>query len=125
MIGSDGLPHDTRPHPRLWGTFPRVLGHYSRELGLLPLEEAVRRMTSVGASVFGLEGRGRLAAGAHGDVVLFDAERVIDKADFEDPMQPAAGIELVIVNGAPVWRGGGWAGARPGRLLCRGNGSAS
>jgi N-acyl-D-amino-acid deacylase len=122
MIGSDGLPHDTRPHPRLWGTFPRVLGHYSRELGLLPLEEAVRRMTSVGASVFGLEGRGRLAAGAHADVVLFDAARVIDKADFEDPMRPAAGIELVIVNGAPVWRGGGWTGARPGRIIGRGNG---
>ena len=63
MIGSDGLPHDTHPHPRLWGAFPRVLGYYSRELGLFSLEEAVRRMTGLSADRFGLTGRGVLAAG--------------------------------------------------------------
>jgi N-acyl-D-amino-acid deacylase len=61
MIGSDGLPHDAKPHPRLWGTFPRVLGHYVRDVGLFPLEEAVRKMTSLPAAEFGLAGRGRLA----------------------------------------------------------------
>ncbi len=120
MIGSDGLPHDTRPHPRLWGTFPRVLGRYSRELGLLSLEEAVRRMTGVTASVFGLAGRGALKAGAFADIVIFDPERVIDRADFENPMQPAAGIEHVIVNGTSVWSDGRWSGERPGQLLKRG-----
>ncbi|MFQ5938220.1 MAG: amidohydrolase family protein, partial [Acidiferrobacterales bacterium] len=68
MIGSDGLPHDVFPHPRLWGTFPRVLGHYSRELGLFPLEEAVRRMTGVTASVFGLRDRGVIREGAFADL---------------------------------------------------------
>ena len=67
MIGSDGIPHDPRPHPRLWGTFPRVLGHYSRELGLMPLEEAVRRMTGLPADRFGLDGRGAVEAGAVAD----------------------------------------------------------
>ncbi len=119
MIGSDGLPHDVFPHPRLWGTFPRVLGRYSRELSLFPLEEAVRRMTSVPAAVFGLKDRGAIRAGAFADLVVFDAERVIDQADFTDPKRPAAGIELVLVNGQAVWRDAAWTGERPGRLLRR------
>jgi N-acyl-D-amino-acid deacylase len=119
MIGSDGLPHDVFPHPRLWGTFPRVLGHYCRELGLFPLEEAVRRMTGVPASVFGLENRGVIREGAFADLVVFDPERVIDQADFTDPKQPSIGIELVLVNGRPVWREAAWTGERPGRLLRR------
>src|SRR4030088_1186192 len=83
MIGSDGLPHDTKPHPRLWGTFPRVLGHYSRELKLFPLETAVYKMTGLTAGKFRLKGRGVLQAGAYADITLFDADTVIDQADFQ------------------------------------------
>ncbi len=119
MIGSDGLPHDTHPHPRLWGAFPRVLGHYCRELGLFPLEEAVRRMTGLPARRFGLSGRGRLAPGAYADIAVFDPATVIDRATFEAPTTPAAGIERVFVNGRPVWADGGPTGERPGRALRR------
>ena len=119
MIGSDGLPHDTRPHPRLWGTFPRVLGHYSRDVGLFPLEEAVRKMTGLSAIQFGLTDRGVLKTGNYADIVLFDPTTVIDTASFTDPMQPATGIELVIVNGRPVWQDGAITGARPGRAIRR------
>lgn len=119
MIGSDGLPHDIHPHPRLWGTFPRVLGHYSRDLGLFPLEEAVRRMTSLTAERFGLRDRGVVRAGAYADLVVFDRERVIDRATFEHPKSPASGIELVMVNGETVWKDGAATGARPGRALRR------
>ncbi|HUP94540.1 MAG TPA: D-aminoacylase [Burkholderiales bacterium] len=117
MIGSDGLPHDTKPHPRLWGTFPRVLGHYSRDLKLFPLETAVYKMTGLTASKFGLEGRGVLKKGAHADITIFNADTVIDAADFKDSTRPAVGIDTVIVNGSPVWRGGKPTGARPGRVL--------
>jgi N-acyl-D-amino-acid deacylase len=119
MIGSDGLPHDTHPHPRLWGAFPRVLGHYSRELGLFGLEEAVRRMTGLSAARFGLTGRGVLAAGAYADITVFDPETVADRASFEAPTTPAAGIEHVFVSGRPVWSEGKPTGERPGRVLRR------
>jgi N-acyl-D-amino-acid deacylase len=119
MIGSDGLPHDAHPHPRLWGAFPRVLGHYSRELGLFGLEEAVRRMTGLSAARFGLTGRGIIAAGAYGDITVFDPATVADRATFEAPMTPAAGIEYVFVNGRAVWRDGKPSGERPGRALRR------
>ena len=119
MIGSDGLPHDEWPHPRLWGTFPRVLGRYCRDLGLLSLEDAVHRMTGLAAKEFALDARGRIEAGFHGDLVVFDAETVRDAATFEDPVRAASGIELVIVNGVPVWERGGATGARPGRVLRR------
>ncbi len=122
MIGSDGLPHDTFPHPRLWGTFPRVLGHYCRDLGLFSLEEAVYRMTGVPARVFGLAGRGAVRTGAFADIVLFDPDRVADEADFSAPTRPARGIYQVIVNGKQVWRGGEWTGAKPGRVLRRNRG---
>jgi N-acyl-D-amino-acid deacylase len=118
MIGSDGL-HDRHPHPRLWGTFPRVLGHYCREEKLFPLEEAVRRMTGLPATRFGLAGRGRLVAGAYADIAVFDPATVIDRATFEAPTTPAAGIRLVLVNGAAVWQDGAATGARPGRALRR------
>ncbi len=119
MIGSDGLPHDARPHPRLWGTFPRVLGHYCRDLKLFSLETAVHKMTGLPASKFGLAGRGVLQVGAHADITLFDAAIVIDTADFQQSTAPAQGIHTVIVNGAPVWAEGRTTGARPGRLLTK------
>jgi N-acyl-D-amino-acid deacylase len=119
MIGSDGLPHDIHPHPRLWGTFPRILGHYCRDLGLFPLEEAVRKMTGLSAARFGLAGRGAIAAGAYADITVFDPATVIDRATFEKPAVPAAGIDHVFVNGRPVWSGGKPSGDRPGRALRR------
>jgi N-acyl-D-amino-acid deacylase len=119
MIGSDGLPHDFHPHPRLWGTFPRVLGHYCRELGLFGLEEAVRRMTGLPAARFGLAKRGAIAVGAYADVTVFDALTVVDRATFERPTTPAAGIEHVFVNGRPVWAEGRPTGDHPGRALRR------
>jgi N-acyl-D-amino-acid deacylase len=119
MIGSDGLPHDAHPHPRLWGSFPRVLGHYARELGLFPMEEAIRRMTSLPAERFGLAGRGRLKQGYAADLVLFDPATVKDRASFEHPKQASAGIVSVWVNGQFVWLDGKSTGARPGRALRR------
>jgi N-acyl-D-amino-acid deacylase len=119
MIGSDGLPHDTHPHPRLWGTFPRVLGHYCRDEKLFPLEEAVRRMTGLPAQQFGLANRGQIAVGTYADLVVFDPATVIDRATFEAPMTPASGIDLVMVNGQAIWRDGAHTGARPGRALRR------
>jgi len=89
MIGSDGLPHDRHPHPRLWGAFPRVVGHYVREVALFSLEDAVRRMTSLPAQRFGFEDRGVLREGAYADAVVFDPDRVSDVGDFVDPACPA------------------------------------
>ena len=119
MVGSDGLPHDEHPHPRLWGTFPRELGHYARDLGLFDLETAVHKMTGLTARVFGLHGRGVIRAGAFADLTLFDAATVIDTGDFENPAVPARGIERVYVNGDCVWRDGASTSARPGRMLRR------
>lgn len=119
MIGSDGLPHDASPHPRLWGSFPRVLGHYGRLLGLFPLETAVYKMTGLTAKNFGLKDRGVLREGAYADLALFDADTVDEAATYETPIAPARGIDAVIVNGAMVWRGGQPTGARPGRVLAR------
>ena len=120
IIASDGLYMEGgRPHPRLWGTFPRVLGHYCRDEGLMSLEEGVHRMTGKPAGVFGLKDRGEIRAGAFADLVLFDANAVVDTATFEDPEQPAAGIERVYVNGRLVWHDLAWTGARPGKRLSR------
>jgi N-acyl-D-amino-acid deacylase len=119
MIGSDGLAGDPFPHPRLWGTFPRVLGHYVRELGLMPLEQAVHRMTGLPAANFGLTNRGRVAPGFAADLVLFDAAKIGDRATFDTPTLPAAGVHAVFVNGAQVWDGAAITGNRPGRMLRR------
>jgi N-acyl-D-amino-acid deacylase len=119
MIGSDGLPHDAAPHPRLWGTFPRVLGHYARGLRLFPLETAIYKMTGLTAKTFGLADRGVLKEGFAADLVVFGEGEIAEGNTFQKPIAPAKGIETVIVNGEAVWRGGKPTGARPGRVLAR------
>jgi N-acyl-D-amino-acid deacylase len=117
MIGSDGLPNDKHPHPRLWGTFPRVLGRYSRELNLISLPEAIRRMTGLTAEFFDLENRGFIKVGYKADLTIFDPDRVLDLADWDNPTTPSRGIESVLVNGVAVWADGGPTGARPGQVV--------
>ena len=121
MIGSDGLPNDPRPHPRLWGTFPRVLGRYTREEGLLTLAEAVRKMTGMPAQRFGLSQRGLIRKGYAADLVLFDPGKIIDTATFQDPVSPAEGIVSVWVNGLQSYSAEGATGTRAGRFLPRGS----
>lgn len=120
MIGSDGLPHDCHPHPRLWGAFPRVIGHYARDLQLFTLEEAVRKMTSLPAEQFALKNRGILREGAYADIVVFDPNTILDTATFENPTQTARGIEMVIVNGKIAWQDGVETGARSGCFIPQG-----
>jgi len=120
MIGSDGLPDDPRPHPRLWGTFPRVLGRYSREEKLFSTSEAIHRMTAMPAQRFGLTHRGMIREGYYADLVLFDPETIIDTATFADPIRPAEGIEGVWVNGVLSWTAEGATRKRAGHFLTRG-----
>lgn len=119
MIGSDGLPNDPLPHPRLWGTFPRVLGRYCRELALFSLPEAVRKMTSLPAQQFALMDRGWIREGFCADLVLFDPATINDAATFDDPQRPAIGIESVWVNGILSYRRQGPTGQRAGRFVSR------
>jgi N-acyl-D-amino-acid deacylase len=119
MIGSDGLPHDQHPHPRLWGTFPRVLGHYTRDLGLFSLETAVHKMSGLSARNFKLDDRGEIREGAYADVVVFDADTVKDVATFEQPKALSIGIECVLVNGIVAYRSGELAAERSGQFLRR------
>ena len=120
MIGSDGLPNDPRPHPRLWGTFPRVLGRYCREEKLFSLPEAIYKMTGMPAQRFGLAQRGRIREGYYADLVLFDPEKIADMATFSDPMRPALGIEQVWVNGSLSYTREGSTKNRNGRFVPRG-----
>jgi len=106
-------------HPRGFGSFPRVLGRYVRELNLLTLEDAVHKMTGQAAANLGLQNRGLIAPGAAADLVLFDPETVLDRATPESPQTTSVGIELVWVNGRPVWQDGQTSGRRPGRALRR------
>jgi dihydroorotase/N-acyl-D-amino-acid deacylase len=122
MIASDGRlsqPGEGKPHPRAYGTFPRVLGRYSRELQLLTLEQAVHKMTGQPARRLGLTRRGVLRVGAYADVVVFDPMTVADRATFEDPHKYPAGIEQVLVNGVAMVEHGEFTNARPGRVLRR------
>ncbi len=120
MIGSDGLPHDPRPHPRLWGTFPRVLGRYCREEKLFSLPTAVHKMTGMPARRFLLHDRGLIRKGCAADLVLFDPAAVADCATYSDSAQPSVGIAAVWVNGVLSYDGSGAAAGRAGRFLPRG-----
>jgi N-acyl-D-amino-acid deacylase len=117
MIGSDGIPHDAKPHPRLWGTFPRVLGHYVRDVGLFSLETAVHKMTGRCATVFGLPDRGMLRPGAFADLVLFDPATVRDHATYANPDALSDGILEVWCNGETTFAAGATTGTAPGRFL--------
>ena len=120
MIGSDGLPHDRHPHPRLWGAFPRVLARYWRGRGLFTLEQAIHKMTGLSARQFRIAERGLLRAGTHADVVVFDPQRITDVASFEQPEQLSEGVEAVFVNGALAYREGqATVLARTGQMLTR------
>lgn len=118
MVGSDGIV-DLKglPHPRLFGTFPRVLGHYVRERQVLALEDAVRRMTGLPCRRFGLVDRGLVAEGQFADLVLFDPNVVADRATYDEPTEQPVGIEAVFVNGTETYRAGHHTGTHNGRFL--------
>lgn len=123
-IASDGRLvqlGDGHPHPRWYGTFPRVLGHYVRQERVLELPEAVRKMTSLPAGILGLEDRGQLRTGWAADIVIFDPETVMDLATFDAPHQYPAGIQHVIVNGIPAVRDGVFTDRRDGVVLRKGD----
>ena len=121
MIGSDGIPSPTgKPHPRLYGTFPRVLGRYVREEGLLSLEEGIRRMTSLPAGKFRLAERGEVREGYWADLVVLDPETVEDTATYEEPRQYPKGIDQVLVNGVVTVESGRPAKSQAGRVIARG-----
>ena len=119
MIGSDGLPWDTHPHPRLWGAFPRVLGRYCRDQKLFSLPQAIHKMTAMPARRFGLSQRGVIVENYWADLVLFNPDTVQDTATFANPIRPARGIERVWVNGALSYTAQGLTGNRAGRFLPR------
>ncbi len=116
-LAPEGVFLRSQPHPRAYGSFARLLARYVREEGVVPLEEAVRRLTAFPAENLGLRGRGRLAPGYFADLVVFDPETVQDHATFEDPHQPATGVVHVFVNGVQVLRNGHHTGATPGRVV--------
>jgi len=117
MIGSDGLTAMNHPHPRLWGTFPRVLARYVRERGVLDLETAIHKMTGLSAKTFRLKDRGVLKAGNFADLVMFDPDIIEDRATFENPKKRSVGIERVMANGAFIWAADAETGSRSGRFL--------
>jgi len=119
-IGSDGpvgIFGEGTPHPRQYGTFARVLGHYVRERAVLTLEDAVRKMSSQTARRLGIHNRGLLTEGYYADIAIFDADEIIDKATFEEPHQYAIGIKFVLVNGQVVVDQGRHTGRRPGKII--------
>ncbi|MCW4036497.1 MAG: amidohydrolase family protein, partial [Candidatus Bathyarchaeota archaeon] len=124
MVGTDsgsssttGFMRRGKPHPRGYGSYPKILGRYVRENGVLRLEEAVRKMTSMPAQRFGILDRGLLRPGMWADIVVFDPKKVIDKATYQDPHQYPEGIEYVIVNGVMTVDKGRYTGALAGRTL--------
>ncbi|MCY9852267.1 N-acyl-D-amino-acid deacylase family protein [Vibrio mediterranei] len=119
MVGSDGLPNDPHPHPRLWGTFPKVLSHYCQGRELFPLEEAVHKMTGMSATRYNLSNRGVIREGAFADIVIFDKQKIKDTATFENPISVADGIECVLVNGNISYSNKTVAENRFGRFIYR------
>ncbi len=118
MVGSDGIPElRGRPHPRLFGTFPRVLGEYVRKRGTLTLPDAVHRMTQLSAQTFGLKERGEIRAGYWADLVLFDPQRIVDTATYDDPKREPEGVECVVVNGRVAFDAGRHTGVGAGKML--------
>jgi dihydroorotase/N-acyl-D-amino-acid deacylase len=117
MVGSDGIPLPGKPHPRWAGTFARVLGRYSRELGVLDLAAAIHKMTAMTAERFRLADRGTLTRGAYADLVVFDSASVADNASFESPLLPPLGVHHVFVNGRHVIEDGRLTEARPGLVV--------
>ncbi|MEE2897847.1 MAG: amidohydrolase family protein, partial [Gemmatimonadota bacterium] len=113
-------PGEGHPHPRWYGTFPRVLGHYARDEGVLPLEVAVRKMSAMPAARMGLRERGQLREGWFADLVMFDPATVADRATFEEPHQYPVGIPWVFINGQAAVADGQYVDIRPGRVLRRG-----
>ncbi len=120
MIGSDGIAAPGKPHPRLYGTFPRVLGRYARDGGVMSMQEAVHRMSGMPAAKFRLENRGMIREGAFADLVLFDPKRILDLGTYHEPRRYPDGIRYVFVNGTAVVREGSHTHARPGRAIRRG-----
>ena len=119
MIGSDGLPHDRHPHPRLWGAFPRVLARYWREQNVLGLEQAIHKMTGLSSRNFRLRERGEVRAGWFADLVVFDPARIRDVATYEQPVAQSEGVVRVFVNGQPSFESGRATPGRGGRVLLR------
>jgi dihydroorotase/N-acyl-D-amino-acid deacylase len=117
MVGSDGIPLPGKPHPRWAGTFSRVVGRYRREYHLFDLSTAIWKMTGLPAERFGLKDRGRLEKHKVADIVVFDPDKVNDRATFEDPLLSPSGVSTVVVNGVVVVRDGHLTGERPGRVL--------
>ena len=99
MVGSDSIPVGSLPHPRAYGTFPRFVGRLRRQVGNMTLEQVVQRMSDNPARTFGLTRRGRIEKGYYADVVVFDPDRIIDNATYDDPCQFPTGIPYVLVNG--------------------------
>jgi N-acyl-D-amino-acid deacylase len=118
--GWNGVPEKGKTHPRSVGTFPRVLGHYARDKGVISMEEAIRKMTSLPAQRLGIKNRGTIAPGYKADLIVFDPDKIIDKATYDDPWQYPEGIESVYVNGVLVIDGGDMTGRRPGLALRKG-----
>jgi N-acyl-D-aspartate/D-glutamate deacylase len=126
MVGSDGnsvAPTGTtgqgKPHPRFYGTFARILGRYVRELGVVPLETAIRKMTGASAAALGLADRGLIREGFRADVTVFDPASIAERATYEDPHRLADGVRSVVVNGVPVLLAGEHTGATPGEMVRR------
>jgi N-acyl-D-amino-acid deacylase len=116
-LAPEGVFLESNPHPRAYGSFARLLGRYVRDEGVIPLEEAIRRLTSFPAETFGIERRGVLAPGAYADIVVFDPETIEDRATFAEPHQYAVGVRHVFVNGVHTLEDGGHTGATAGRFV--------
>ena len=122
MIGTDGIPGfgNSKVHPRMTGTYPKILGRYVRERGTLSLEDAIRKMTSLPAQTFRLKRKGLLVEGWDADIVIFDPKTVIDRSTYEDPEKGPLGIHYVVVNGQLAVENGKVMGSTSGRVLRHG-----